>query len=149
MWEFDINETLVGGERLGESIGIFENGRVIVSSLQRNADGGQWIAWQRCRGAKNHISSYGVEGDGATGMSFPGMGDAANRITASNGTAVMFIEVSYTYNSITPFDFLDGNEINYTAAFNIRDNRDLTQIYQTNPAGPFADCNVFSAARPS
>jgi hypothetical protein len=38
--------------------------------------------------------------------------------------------------------------ITYTAAFNIRDQRDLTQIYNTTPAAPVARCNVFSAARP-
>ena len=46
-------------------------------------------------------------------------------------------------------DWLDGEEISYTAAFNVRDNRDLTRLYQTNPPTPVARCNVYSAARPS
>ncbi|MEP3420748.1 MAG: hypothetical protein ABJN35_03370 [Erythrobacter sp.] len=149
VFEDDVNSTFVGAEKLGDSYDIFEQGRVILSSLQRNSDGGQWIAWQRCRGAKNYASTYGTEGDGSSGTSFPGMGEAANRITASSGTAVMFVEVSYTYEPITPFEFYGDTDIRYTAAFNVRDSRDLTQLYQTNPISPVASCNVFSADRPT
>lgn len=147
VYENDINEALVGAEKLGDRFAVFENGRIIVSSLQMNADGGQWIAWQRCRGAKNFVSEYGTQGTGASGTSFNGMGSP--RIRASAGTAVMFVEVSYTYQPITPIDFFGPTEIEYTAAFNIRDSRDLTQLYQTNPASPVARCNVFSANRPA
>lgn len=146
VYESDINESLVGAEKLGETFGIFERGRVIISSLQRNADGGQWIAWQRCRGAKVFDSSYGEEGDGASGTSFQGMGEPGNLITASNGTAVMFVEIAYDYDSLTPFDIYDGRTIRYTAAFNVRDSRDLTQLYDDGPA---ADCDTYSAERAS
>lgn len=146
VYESDINESLVGAEKLGQGMRIFERGRVIVSSLQRNAQGGQWIAWQRCRGAKVFNSSYGTQGTGATGTGFQGMGEPGNRITASNGTAVMFVEIAYDYESLTPFDLYDGRTIRYTAAFNVRDSRDLTQLYND---GPSAQCNVYSADRPT
>lgn len=146
VYERDIAETLIGAEKLGEEIKLFEQGRVIISSLQRNAQNGQWIAWQRCRGALKHDSSYGKQGDGATGTSFPGMGKPGKYITAASGTAVMFVEVSYDYNSLTPFDIFEDNRITYTAAFNIRDNRDLTKIYT---GGPVANCNTYSADRPT
>jgi len=146
VFESDIAETLIGAEKLGQEIDIFGQGRVIISSLQRNADGGQWIAWQRCRGAKVHASTFGVQGDGTTGTGFPGMGEPGRYITASQGTAVMFVEVSYDYESLTPFDMFEGNEISYTAAFNVRDNRDLTRLY---PGGPVAGCNTYSADRPA
>ena len=149
VFEDDITGTLVGAERLGERIGIFERGRIIISSLQVNADGGQWIAWQRCRGAKQVNSQYGAEGDGATGTDFPGMGRTGQVVTASNGTAVMFVEVSYTYESITPFEVYGSNEMEYSAAFNIRDARDLSGLSQRTPAVPVASCNVFSADRPT
>ena len=148
VFEDDVNGTFVGAEKLGDNYDIFEQGRIILSSLQRNSDGGQWIAWQRCRGLKNHTSTYGVEGDGASGTTFAGMGEPANRITASSGTAVMFVEVSYTYEPVTPFEFFGETEISYTAAFNVRDSRDLTQLYQTSPAAPVASCSTFSADRP-
>jgi len=146
--EADINGTLVGAEKLGERYGIFENGRIIISSLQQNGDGGQWIAWQRCRGAKNIQSAYGLEGTGASGTSFAGMGDASNPITASAGTAVIFVEVQYDYDPITPFEFFGDNTLSYTAAYNIRDIRDLSGLQQTNPVSPVAACNVYSADRP-
>jgi hypothetical protein len=146
VYESDINESLVGAEKLGETFGIFERGRVIISSLQRNADGGQWVAWQRCRGAKVFDSSYGEEGDGASGTGFQGMGEPGNLITASNGTAVMFVEIAYDYDSLTPFDIYDGRTIRYTAAFNVRDSRDLTQLYDD---GPEADCDTYSVDRAS
>ena len=149
VYEDDVNGTFVGAEKLGDSYGIFQQGRIIVSSLQRNSDGGQWIAWQRCRGAKNHTSSYGTEGTGSSGTSFAGMGEPTNRITASSGTAVMFVEVSYTYEPITPFEFYGDTGIGYTAAFNVRDSRALTQLYQTTPASPVASCRTFSADRPT
>lgn len=149
IYEDDVNEAFVGAEKLGGRYGIFENGRVILSSLQRNSDDGQWIAWQRCRGALQYDSSYGEQGDGASGTAFPGMGETGSEITAAAGTAVMFVEVSYTYQSLTPFDYLDGEDINYTAAFNVRDSRDLTQIYDRNGTSPVADCDTYSADRPS
>jgi Flp pilus assembly protein TadG len=145
VFEADIAETLIGAEKLGRSIDIFGRGRIIISSLQQNAQGGQWIAWQRCRGAKLHNSSYGIEGDGATGTSFPGMGEPGRYITASPGTAVMFVEVSYDFDSFTPINLFEGQTITYTAAYNVRDNRDLTRIH---PGGPVARCSHFSAARP-
>lgn len=146
VFERDINEALVGAEKLGATIDIFGQGRVIVSSLQQNADGGQWVAWQRCRGAKVHDSTFGEEGDGLTGTSFAGMGATGREITAAAGTAVMFVEVSYDYESLTPFDIFEGQTISYTAAFNIRDSRDLTRLH---PGGPEADCDEYSADRPT
>lgn len=146
VFERDIAETLIGAEKLGENISIFQRGRIIISSLQRNADGGQTIKWQRCRGALNHTSSFGLEGDGATGTGFPGMGRPGSYITASQGTAVMFVEVVYDFEPITPITVFNGRRISYTAAFNVRDNRDLTDLYS---GGPVASCSTFSANRPT
>ena len=84
VYEDDINAALVGAEKAGERINLFENGRVIV----------------------------------------------------------------YQYEALTPFDWLDGEVMTYTAAFNVRDTRDLTGIFQTNPPTGVARCNVFSADRP-
>jgi Flp pilus assembly protein TadG len=150
--ERDIADTFIGAEQLGANIRIFNQGRVIISSLQQNASGGQWIAWQRCRGAKVYNSSFGVEGTGRTGTSFAGMGPTGRVITASPGTAVMFVEVAYDFDSITPLNLFDNQQIVYTAVFNVRDNRDLTGGPGTNgifTGGPVARCNVYSAARPT
>jgi hypothetical protein len=146
VYESDVSEALVGAEKLGQGMDFYERGRVIVSSLQLNAQNGQWIAWQRCRGAKRYDSSYGVEGNGASGTGFPGMGEPGRYITASSGTAVMFVEVAYNFDAPTPLSLFDGQEITYTAAFNVRDNRDLTRLYS---GGPVARCTTYSAARPT
>lgn len=151
VFERDVNDVFVGAEKYGENFGLFQRGRVILSSLERNADGGQRIRWQRCRGAKVFNSSFGVEGAGATGTSFTGMGPAGNQIQASAGTAVMFVEVAFDYQPLTPFSAIGAREIRYTAAFNIRDDRDINAGISntTNPAAPVARCNVYSAARPA
>lgn len=149
VFERDVNEVLVGAEKYGENFNLYGNGRIIVSSLQRNAEGGQTIRWQRCRGAKVFNSNFGVEGVGATGTTFTGMGATGQQIQASQGTAVMFVEAAYDYQALTPFTMFDGMEIRYTAAFNIRDQRDITQLYNTNPASPVARCDVYSANRPT
>jgi hypothetical protein len=151
VFERDVNDVFVGAEKYGESFGLFQRGRVILSSLQRNADGGQNIRWQRCRGAKVFNSSFGVEGAGATGTGFTGMGPVGNQIQASAGTAVMFVEVAFDYQPLTPFSMFGNREIRYTAAFNIRDDRDIAAGISntTNPAAPVARCNVYSAARPA
>ena len=153
--ERDVVESLTGAEKLGQSLDFYESGRIIISSLQRNPDGGQWIAWQRCRGAIRHDSSYGVEDDGKTGMGLPGMGEPGRYITASPGTAVMFVEVAYDYEPLTPITVFEDKRITYTAAFNVRDNRDLSGgpksngLYPGTAGSPVARCSVYSAARPT
>lgn len=149
VFEEDINESLVGGEKLGDPFDIYGQGRVIISSLQVNADGGQEIRWQRCRGEKNFDSEYGPQGTGASGTAFLGMGDPGNRITASPGTAVIFVELSYDYEPVTPFEFFGDTEIEYTAAFNVRDARDLTRLHGSELGQPVADCTVYERDRAS
>lgn len=138
--EANINDLFIGAERYAGGLGLVTEGRVILSSLEVNSDGGQWIHWQRCFGAKEYASSYGVQGEGATGTAFAGMGDPGAEITATPGNSVMFAEVALDYSALGPVSFADGEEIVYTAAFNVRDNRDLTQIYQTNPVSPVSNC---------
>lgn len=157
VYEDDINEVFIGAEKLGARNAIFQRGRIIISSVQRNGlgggFGGQTIKWQRCRGAKVHDSSYGVQGDGSGDASFKGIGDAKHwkdRLRAEAGTAIMFVEVAYDYDPITPFDFYGDTEMVYTAAFNVRDSRDLTGLYNNeDDTMPVADCNTYSADRPS
>ncbi|MES2096798.1 MAG: hypothetical protein V4459_08545 [Pseudomonadota bacterium] len=48
--EREINEVLTAADVQAGSLGILKNGRVLLSSLQVNPGGGQWIAWRRCKG---------------------------------------------------------------------------------------------------
>ena len=127
--EVDINEVFAGIGKQAGGLNFENNGRIILSSLQRNNDGGQTIKWQRCFGKLTAVSAYGPEGTGATGTGFAGMGPAGKEVTAAGGTAVMFVEVSYTYQPLLYGRWLGPRTITSTAAFNIRETRDLTRVY--------------------
>ncbi len=76
IYEADINDLFFGAHvQAGDSLGVFDHGRVIISSLEvvDGTEDQQYIHWQRCMGAKQHESSYGDEGDGLRN-NFPGMG---------------------------------------------------------------------------
>lgn len=148
IFESDLNDLFIGVNlQAGEKLDIYEHGRIIVSSLERNADGGQWIAWQRCKGKKTFVSKYGEAGTGETGTGFPGMGKAGAEVTAEAGTAVMFVEISYTYQPLVvngfTRSFIEPFEMGASAAYNVRNSRDLTGIFQTNPISPVADCDTY------
>lgn len=142
--ESDVNDSLVAARLQAGRMKLTQRGRIILSSLERNAQGGQWIHWQRCLGVKPYNSSYGVQGDGTTGTSFPGMGPASARVTAPAGNAVMFVEISYDYEPIISASLLGTPRIHYTATFLVRDERDLTQIYNPGNA-PVAACSTYGA----
>ncbi len=148
IYESDINDVIYGAQiQGGPQIGLYDNGRVIISSLQvrevtAGGDEEQYIHWQRCRGAKNVASSFGDEGD----VMPDGMGRQGNEVIAQSGDAVIFVEVNYTYQPLISANFMGSLDIISTASFTVRDDRDLSQIYQRNPTNPDAEqqCNVFS-----
>jgi hypothetical protein len=148
--ESDINDGLIGVSRQAGAMDVPTNGRIILSSLELNADGGQWIRWQRCLGTKNYPSSFGVAGDGATGTTFPGMGPAGARVTApDNESAVMFVEIIYDYKSIFSDIYVSNRQIKFHASYIVRDKRDLTVNNGagiTNPGPAVAHtCDRFTA----
>lgn len=125
--EADVNEVLMGAKLSANTLDFGKNGRVILSSLEKNAAGnGQWIRWQRCAGAKAVVSSYGIEGKGRIDNSLQAMGKVGNQIAAADGTAIMFVEVIYDYQPIVSTKLLGANTITYTAAFNVRKRTDQT-----------------------
>ena len=146
IYESDINDLLFGAHLETGSLDFFANGRVIISSLEVVPDSSpeqQYIHWQRCKGRMDWPSSYGVEGDGLSG-SFDGMGPEGDTITAAAGDAVMFVEVAYNYEPLFGDMFVSDRLITGYAAFNVRDNRDLAEIYQRDTANPdpVASCDV-------
>ena len=148
IYESDINDLLLGSNiQAGESIDLYDHGRVIVSSLEvvPGTDDQQYIHWQRCKGTKVHPSSYGVQGDGV-GRSLAGMGPPGEEVMAQRGEAVIFVEVSYDYQPLVPGFFNDSRVIGSTSAYTVRDSRDLTQIYQRDAGSPdtVARCGVFN-----
>lgn len=133
-YESDVDDVFEAARIQGLPIDLQTRGRIIVSSLQTNKRGGQWIAWQRCYGQKNWPSTYGDAGDGKNNTSFPGMGPATARIQAPANNAVMFVEIAYDYRPIVePFAQglkyfglnVNNQNITYRAAFIVRDPREL------------------------
>ena len=149
VFESDINDLLIGADiQVGSGLDLYENGRIIISSLERNDDGGQWIHWQRCMGKLREDSSYGPAGTGRTGTGFVGMGIDGNELTASEDGAVMHVEVIYTYSPVigTMFaeQFIDDLEIRSEAAFTVRGTRDLSQVFQEAGVSA-ASCSRYEA----
>ena len=131
--EVDVDEVMVGAKVEGDSINFGTRGRVILSSLEPNGlaspNTGQKIRWQRCYGSKNVSSTYGDEGDGTTDDELEfGMGTATNRVSASPGSAIMFVEVVYDYQPLIAQGLLgSATTIRYSAAHVVRE-RDTQAI---------------------
>jgi len=142
MREYDVNDALAQVDSLYPGLQVYANGRVIVSSLEQNAGGGQWIHWQRCRGAyTTGVSKYGTQGTGITGTAFAGMGPTGNVVTADSQSAIMFVEVYYRYQPIFfPVGGTTAPTIYRAAAMYVRDDRDLTQIYNPSPTATVNSC---------
>ncbi|MGP1353309.1 MAG: TadE/TadG family type IV pilus assembly protein [Parasphingopyxis sp.] len=135
MDEANVYEVFAGANLVGEALDFEQNGRIVLSSLQPNnqtgSDEGQMINWQRCWGQLTTATpAYGEEDDGRTDDSLEdGMGPVGNQITAADGTAVMFVEVTYNYQPLIPnLNILGTRQIRYESAFNVRDrtNQDIS-----------------------
>lgn len=138
IYESDINDVLFGAHvQGGDGFGFYEHGRVVLSSLEvvPGTESQQYIHWQRCLGKLAHPSSYGHAGDGLDG-SLPGMGPPGEEIVAFDEEAVMFVEVAYIYQPMISDAFTAAGKLTATAAFNVRENRDLSQIYQRDESDP-------------
>lgn len=143
IYEGDINDVMIGAHLDGGTyLNLLSKGRVIVSSLEVDGGGKQYIHWQRCKGVKTVTSSYGVQGDIKTG----GIGPTGQEVTALANDAVIFVEIQYDYTPLISSAFIKSSTIKATAAFNVRDSRDLSQIYQTNPAATVASCSTYTAS---
>ena len=150
LYEADIDDVLLGAEvQGGSAFGLYDRGRVILSSLEvvPDTEDRQYIHWQRCMGRRHHLSRFGITGDGLH-SNMPGMGPPGEEIQAVSGEAVMFVEVVYEYEPLFSNVFVKTTELSATAAFNVRQNRDLSQIYQRDPdkPDPIAACDEFAGA---
>jgi hypothetical protein len=141
MREVDVNEAFTAALLQAGSLDMQANGRLILSSLEVNDDGGQWIHWQRCIGDAPFQSSYGFEGDGATGTGLAGMGPTGRQIQSEPGFAIMFTEVSYRYQPLILGDFIGNGRVRKIAAMYVRDNRDLAQLFNPSPAATVNGCD--------
>ncbi|WP_210413430.1 pilus assembly protein [Altererythrobacter sp. TH136] len=147
VYESDINDVLYGAHlQGGHMLDFYEHGRVILSSLEvvpGTADQ-QYIHWQRCMGKLRHRSSHGDAGAGLDG-SLTGMGPVGQEIAAFDDEAVMFVEVAYVYQPLIAEAFTRAGTMTATAAFNVRETRDLAQVYQRDAGDPdaVASCDTY------
>jgi len=153
--EVDVNDTLMGAGIQGSSIyDVLENGRIVVSSLQRNSAGRQTIAWQRCKGELVVASQYGAQGatqpsSGTSG--FQGMGRSTDIVRAEPNSAIIFAEVTYDYQPMIGEWLVGTLRLRKEAAYYVRDDRDLvggTQsngLYNPSPTATISACNVYNS----
>lgn len=153
--EIDMNDVLQAARNQGASIGLTTNGRIIVSSLEKDSGGTQRIHWQRCIGqmsGTNYDSSYGTTtttagtdttaGNAGTAAS-TGMGDVGAKVNAPTNGGVMFVEVNYQYKPVVGNWLFGTSRIHYVASFIVRDNRDFAQIYNPSPTATRSTCNLY------
>lgn len=127
--EADINEVMRGAQEQAAGLDFANRGRIILSSLERDAaTGKQYIRWQRCYGRLARQSAYGNDStrNGLEGTALAGMGSGTTKITATSNSAVMFVEVYYRHEGLLGDLFLDEPVVRKEGAFLIRDNRNLT-----------------------
>ena len=127
--ELDIDSVMTGAIKQGDQIKFSQFGKIILTSLEKDtATGKQFIKWQRCRGSLTATSAYGnaTTNNGLVGAPLAGMGNAGYLITAPTGSAVMFVEVYYNYQSLFGSLFVTSQSFKQEAAFIIRDRRNLT-----------------------
>lgn len=127
--EADIDSVMDGAISQGSSFNLGTNGRIILTSLEKDATTSkQYIHWQRCRGSLAKSSAYGnqTNKNGLTGTPLTGMGPPGKKITAATGSAVMYAEVYYRYDGIFGDMFVKNKTFKGEAAFLIRDIRNVT-----------------------
>ncbi|MDG2005538.1 MAG: pilus assembly protein TadE [Novosphingobium sp.] len=127
--ETDIDSIMGGTLRQGSDIRLSENGRVILTSLERDEDSGrQYIHWQRCAGDFDKDSSYGDDGsnNGLSGEEILGLGRPGSLITAPAGASVMYAEIFFQYQPLFGDIFVGNVNFKKEAAFLVRDDRNLT-----------------------
>ncbi len=148
--EHDVLSTFAGANIQGRALNLFENGRLILTSLELDSNNNQLVRWQRCKGLRNINSRYGTEGTNGTDTpAFVGMGPVGREVLATNGTAVMFVEIEYEYTPLFGTLFVQNRVFRQEAAFNIRDSRNLAAGLAPSPSGvssgPPATCDQFTA----
>lgn len=128
--ESDINEVFTGAELQSAGLDWASKGRIILSSLEvvkvldnkgNVTSSGQGLRWQRCMGGLRQgvvpMTANATSGIGPTG---------GKKLLAIDGSAVMFVEVFYDYSPMVMPDLFGERRLHYTAAFTVREARDLT-----------------------
>jgi Flp pilus assembly protein TadG len=140
--EGDVTEALDGIKTIGGNINFAANGRIIISSVSATYVSGavtaSTIRWQRCKGALNQNSSYGVEG---AALGTTGIGPTGRKIVPAEGTEIIFAEVRYTYQPLISNTLFGARTITSMAAMTVRD-RTANAIVNSGTA---SSCSTYAA----
>ncbi len=123
--ENDINDLLTGAGLQADELKLYDNARVIISSLEPvatpNTTNKYRIRWQRCRGTKiGQVSAYGAAGT----TNLDGMGKTGRLAIAPEGGATMYVEVYFEYKPIFSASFAPNTSFREEASMMVRDRRD-------------------------
>lgn len=160
--ETDVNDVLTAARIEGDPIGLTTYGRITLSSLENvqqswDTVSAQRIHWQRCLGLKSgtgYDSTYGTTsatagtevGSAYAGTAAPtGMGDTNGKVSAPDGTGVMFVEINYAYQPLFGSLFVPSSTIKYVASFIVRDKRDYSKIWNPSPEATRSTCNLYTS----
>lgn len=119
-----INDILTGANLQAAELNLYQRGRVVISSLERQAGTSPQlykIGWQRCRGLQHHTPLYGSEGQ--TNMA--GMGPTGAQVFAMENNSTIFVEVNYDYRPLIGERYVSFGDIVETAAMAVRDRRKM------------------------
>ncbi|MEN2786575.1 TadE/TadG family type IV pilus assembly protein [Sphingomonas qilianensis] len=147
--EADVNEALLSAKTIGASLNFTARGRVIVSSVEPNAATdatGQYIRWQRCTGTLNVPASqpqYGAQGKGQNDATLPYMGPTGRRIVAGQGSALIFVEVTYRYQPLVTAELFGTPIIRSESVYNVRERS--SQVLGTAPGTTASLCSTYAA----
>lgn len=141
VYESDINDLLTGANFQSGELGLFANGRVIISSVEPHETTANRyrIRWQRCKGTRTGWgSSWGTA---ATATSVIGVGPTGRQVIAPPNGVAMFVEVRYQYQPLIKTSLAPTSEMNEIASMMVRDARDTSDdstitvngVKQTNP----------------
>lgn len=123
--ESDVKQLFLGARLSADSIDFPAHGRLILSSVMRNAaNNGHWVRWQRCDGSLGAVTSViGVQNAGQTGSGIPYIkykaSDTAGMVISA-GDDVMSAEATYDYQPLFLSAYA-GVKIRYAATFMARE----------------------------
>ena len=123
--ENDVKQLFLGARLSADSIEFRAHGRLILSSVMRNAaNSGHWVRWQRCDGLLAPVASaIGTENAGQNNASIASIkydASSATGMVLSPGDDVMTAEATYDYQPLFLSSF-KGIKIRYAASFMARE----------------------------
>lgn len=139
-----INDLLTGAGLQAGELGLFDNGRVIISSVEPdpNHSGKSRIRWQRCKGSQASLQSQYTAG----ADNLAGVGPTGRTVSAPANGVTMYVEVRYLYQPIVSGAIAPSTEIKEVASMMVRDRRDTSDgtghpdgVYEVNGVPP-ASC---------